>query len=183
MRQIGRYHLGRAALAGAAGGLAGALTMNLLSYVWQKSHRSLLQRDLNQQGTRPDVEAARKDPSRSERPATARLVEQVAEPVVDRRLSSQEKEIGGRIVHYAYGIAMGAVYGAANELLPPIRRHFGALFGLALWAGGVLVVLPRLRLTRPVSTFSLPEHAFGVLGHVAYGVALESARRAVRERL
>src|SRR5262245_15701931 len=68
-------------------------------------------------------------------PATVRVADAVAEPVLDRHLIHDEKPpLASEPVHYGFGASIGALYGALAELpLSPIRAFDGMLFGAALW--------------------------------------------------
>lgn len=130
----------KGALAGAIGGLAGALAMNCFQRWWSRTVH----------GTKPVSAAGRG---------------------VDRG----ELKVGATAVHFAFGAAMGGLYGASCELSLSTREMGGAAFGTAVWA-----------VADEVASLSEhpPErrvHAFA--SHVVYGVTTEIVRRGVRALL
>jgi len=52
------------------------------------------------------------------------------------------KKKGGTVVHYAFGAVMGAVYGAAAEVAPPVKSLAGLPYGAALFVGADEIALP-----------------------------------------
>ena len=52
----------------------------------------------------------------------------------DGRLSPSEQDVAGPLMHYGFGIAVGAVYGALAETRPEVTRFGGVPFGLGVWA-------------------------------------------------
>ncbi len=119
------------ALAGAAGGLLGAVAMNQVSRLWSVTKRGSptgAEESLFEQGGRPEVEAAKEQGHSSGHPhsvATVSIAEIVAEPILGRPLSRAERHHGGQAVHYGSGIALGALYGMAVEQFTPVHAGYG----------------------------------------------------------
>jgi putative membrane protein len=107
----------------------------------------------------------------------------VSERALDRKLRKEEKSAAGPIVHYAFGSTMGAVYGAAAEMIPATARGWGMPFGTALWFSADEVAVPSLGLSRSPTETPLSSHASALAAHLVYGLAAESVRRAVRGAL
>src|SRR5439155_18100992 len=96
-RRKDREHLLEGLLAGLVGGLIGSWMMNqfqaVVARATERSH---------------DGEPSDRD----DEDATQRLAQAIAATTIDRRLSKQELNVAGPVVHYAYGTLMGGVYGA-----------------------------------------------------------------------
>ena len=50
--------------------------------------------------------------------ATVKTAKAISENVFDHKLEKSEKEQAGNAVHYVFGTTVGALYGAASELMP-----------------------------------------------------------------
>jgi uncharacterized membrane protein YagU involved in acid resistance len=112
--------------------------------------------------------------------ATNRLAQAIAAKTIDRRLSKQEVEVAGPVVHYAYGTLMGGVYGAAAERATGWQSLAGAAYGALLWAAGDELAVPLLGLSRPSTEFPIGTHVQALAAHIVYGVTTEVVRRGVR---
>jgi putative membrane protein len=83
-------------------------------------------------------------------------------------------------MHWTFGAAVGAAYGAAAEYFPTATSEKGAAFGMALETLSQQGTLPALGLL----TGSAPRVSAGQLtSHVVYGVTTEVVRGFVRKRL
>jgi uncharacterized membrane protein YagU involved in acid resistance len=103
-----------------------------------------------------------------------------ATSLVGYRLGQAEKAPAGSVVHYAFGAVVGAVYGAAAEIVPMVSRAFGLPFGAAVWLGAHVVAVPALGLAEsPVRQPATKEaEEFGL--HLVYGAITELVRRLLR---
>ena len=160
--------------AGALGGLVASWAMNELSPVIQKI-TSLVDNG-QQQKQRVSGEQQPEDP-------TMTTAEKISETVAGIRLTKEQKKKGGTIVHYAFGALMGALYGAAAEVLPPVKSLAGLPYGAALFVGADELALPALRLSKRPSEYPLSRHLSGLGQHLVYGVTTEVVRRSPRNRL
>lgn len=107
-------------------GLAGCIAMDLVSYFWAHA-KSPPAQFLIHHGTRPDVASSQANPSVGDLDiATAKLAKKLAKPLLDRELSREEQDQGGKVVHYAYGASMGAIYGVSGGRLG--LREYGPVF-------------------------------------------------------
>jgi len=98
-------------------------------------------------------------------------------------LSKEEKKVAGPLVHYAFGTAMGAVYGALAELSPRVARGAGVPFGTAVWLGADEVAVPALGLSKKPAESPPSVHAYALASHLVYGLATDLVRRAVLRAL
>ena len=147
----------RGAVAGLLGGLLAAGAMSLM-------HTVLAEGDSEgSPSTPPD------DPTVKVAAAATRLV--------GYRLGEAEKAPAGSIVHYAFGAAVGAFYGAVAEIVPRVTAAVGFPFGVAVWLGAHVVAVPALGLGDPPTRRPIREEAeeFGL--HAVYGVTTELVRR------
>lgn len=152
-------------MAGAAGGLAGAWVMNQ----FQRGLSELSSGSSAQQGDGDD--------------ATMKAAAWIAKTVDHRRLTKAQKQVRGPIIHYLFGVAMGAMYGAIGELGLRIRTGGGAPFGAALWLGADEVAVPALGLSKSPLAYPLTTHASALASHAVYGATLETVRRLLRAAL
>lgn len=147
----------KGALAGACGGIAGALAMSALHLAIGRMGGS------HQQGDDSTVKAAEK--------------------VAGHKLSPEQKKVAGPAVHLGFGGVMGAAYGAAAELSDVVEAGAGVPFGLAIWAGAHMAAVPALGLAPSPLRQPLRDEAGEFAAHVVYGLVTEAVRRALRKVL
>ena len=101
----------------------------------------------------------------------------VAAMVVVHPIPKEDKPTAGAIVHYGFGMALGAVYGAAAAIVPAMASGFGMVYGVTV----ALVVdegaLPSLGIAEPPREANPATHAYSLSSHLVYGAALEGVRR------
>jgi hypothetical protein len=152
----------RGALAGVAGGLVASAAMNGFQAAWQA--------------------VAGSSASGGGEPATVEAAENVAQSAGEAPIPEQSKSAAGNTVHYAFGAALGALYGLAAEYVPSVTAARGATFGI----GSMLLfddaAVPAAGLGEPPTESSLGTHVYSAASHLVYGGALESVRRLIRSR-
>ncbi len=158
----------RALTDGAIAGAAGSLAQDLFFAAtarWQPHERPA-------GFVPPEPEQKEEQPTET---VARRLVEDLAQA---GPLPPERKALGGRMVHYGFGAAWGALYGAAAESLPMLTSPLGAsLFGAKVWALSDNVLLPAFGLAAPPARYGLATHAYGFVAHVVYGTAVMAAYR------
>lgn len=160
----------KALVAGAIGGLAGTLAMNEAQRAW-----SLAAGDV-------PVSAAGKHDARdwqerSEQQNSNELAAQtVATHTVERRLTWDELRVAAPLVHFAFGVGVGALWGAYAQRS---HRASGVGLGTMVWAAADEIAMPLLGLSRPTTRRPLEMHAQSFAAHIVYGVVTELGRRAV----
>ena len=165
-------HPVRGALAGIAGGLAASWLMN----VWGEGPGAALSKRLETPEQQKQV-ASQSDGE----DATMKTADAITRTVTGgRHLTHEQRETGGPIVHYGYGALMGGLYGALAEYSPVVRSGFGTTFGTALFAGGDLVAVPALHLSKPLSASPAGSYAGPFTAHLVYGATTELIRRLLR---
>jgi putative membrane protein len=144
----------KGALAGLVGGLAGAGAKVLAEKIFP-----------------PRVQ--------SQTPPSVVLAEQVA----GHNLPEGQKQVVKHGIHWGFGAAAGAVYGALVEVEPSLGAWRGAAFGLTLNNLTHESILPRMGLARPKDEQPTQERISEWVTHAVYGICTESVRRVVRRGL
>jgi putative membrane protein len=85
-------------------------------------------------------------------------------------------------VHYGFGAAVGALYGAWVERSGRDRFRSGLGIGTALWVGADEIAMPLLGLSQPTTRRPVEMHMQSFAAHVVYGVVAERVRSGVRSR-
>lgn len=158
--------------AGAIGGVVGSLLMN----VWQKA----LAQSVENQPPQPSPQGLRDGAGNRGVDPTVKMADAVSRRIMHRGLRPKEAESAGVAIHYAFGAAVGALFGAAAEFEPALAAGAGIPFGAAVWAGADLIALPALHLSKPPMHVPLRRHAQMLALHAAYGATLDGVRRALR---
>ncbi len=162
-------------MAGLVGGLAASWVMN-------RFQAGLARVNAHHPEPQPAESAEEPQSSSSQpEPATTQVAVAVIRQVLRRNLSDKEKDTAGEIVHYAFGAASGALYGALAETWPDARLGFGAAFGAALWFAADEIGVPALRLSGPPTQYPVSAHASALAAHTVYGVTTELLRRSLRQ--
>jgi len=106
--------------------------------------------------------------------------EELAEKVAGHSLNKGELALASETIHWGFGCAAGAAYGALAEFFPAATAKEGASFGLALMSLTHEGALPALGLSAPPEEQTTREHASEAATHVLYGVIAEKVRSLVR---
>ncbi len=174
---------------GLVAGLVGSVVMNqfqaLLGKLVEGVERShgaqSLQQGSPHHGVAAELQERGSDDERDD--AAMRLANAVSVGVFDQELTRSEKDTAGTALHYAYGISMGGLYGAAAEFAPVVTVGAGALYGASVWVVADEGVVPALGLSKPSEEYPLSIHAAALTSHLVYGLTAEIVRRAVRNAL
>jgi hypothetical protein len=177
-------------IAGAAGGLVASWVMNqfqaLLSRMTHGVERPHGAQSLQQGSPRHGVarELQERGLDREADNAAVRIAVLVSERLFGLELAEREKrEIAGAVVHYAFGVATGGIYGAIAELNPATTTGAGLPFGAAVWLIADEIVVPALGLSKPPTKIPLSTHAYSIASHLVYGLTTEIVRRELRRAL
>lgn len=101
------------------------------------------------------------------------VVERVtAEAGVDDDLSEPEKQGVTTVAHLGYGATTGALYGLIRPHVPLPGAVAGVAYGLAVWAGSYMGLLPALRLYPHAKDDSAERDALMIAAHVVWGATL-----------
>ena len=87
-------------------------------------------------------------------------------------LDEPERQALTQIAHFGYGAVMGGLYAclAKEAPLPPAVR--GAAFGLAVWAGSYLGLLPALGIHPSAANQPASRNALMITAHLVWGGSL-----------
>jgi putative membrane protein len=107
----------------------------------------------------------------------------LAQQVAGHPLPPGQKQAAMHGIHWGFGAAAGAVYGALVEIEPTLGVWRGAAFGLTLNKLTHESVLPRMGLARPKEEQPTQERISEWVTHAVYGIFTDSVRRVVRRRL
>jgi putative membrane protein len=171
-------------VAGLAGGLVAAWTMNQFQAAWmrvtannEKSHGAQsLQPSEGSTGNQAEDAKEQDD-------ATVETAKVISEGVFGHELQESEKEPAGAAVHYAFGVATGGLYGALAELSPQVTTGAGVPFGAAVWLLADEISVPLLGLSKGPTEYPASTHVYAFASHLVYGVTAEFSRRALRQVL
>jgi putative membrane protein len=107
----------------------------------------------------------------------------LADKIVGHELAPAPKFIASETIHWTFGAASGAAYGALAEFYPAVTAREGANFGMTLMALTHEGALPALGLSAQPAEQSAREKSSEMVTHVVFGLVTEAVRRIVRSRL
>src|SRR5512141_1108411 len=109
MREQGNIWKGM--LAGAFAGLAASWVMSKFQESWSEVQQKIQQRSGQKQSGGED--------------ATMKTVDAIGQDVLHVEVSQEQKERYAPLVHYAFGIATGTLYGALADCYPAVTTRRG----------------------------------------------------------
>jgi putative membrane protein len=126
----------------------------------------------------------RRLPRRHQQPLPpSRIVAKATNVAQMDRLSNRQHQVVTTIAHFGYGAAMGSLFGALTAAGPRPRPLTGTLFGLGVWAGSYLGLMPATGLHEPATDEPAERNMMMIVSHVVWGaVAGELTRWGTRER-
>jgi putative membrane protein len=161
------------ALAGALGGLAGTLAMNYAQRLWT------LAADDHPPASAAGKHDARDWQERTENQNSNELAAQaIARAVLGRRLRDEELPIAAAAVHFSFGAAVGALYGAYAS--SPSRRRSGVALGTVLWLTADEIAMPLMGLSDSTTERPAEKHLQSLAAHWVYGFVTEHVQRLSR---
>jgi uncharacterized membrane protein YagU involved in acid resistance len=89
-----------------------------------------------------------------------------------QQLSARQRSRLSWVGHFGYGALMGGVYAGVTDKHSAGGAGRGVAFGLAVWAGSYLGVLPALGIRGPLRRSFRDDHVQLVAAHVVWGAAL-----------
>ncbi len=162
------------ALAGALGGAAASWTMLRFNQALGGTDDPRANRH-RWHATPNDMDA-----TLSDKPASIKVAQNAAEAIAGIPLDEREKDIGGTLVHYMFGAAMGAIYGAATEWKPRTAALAGLPFGIAVWVAADEIGLPVAGLSKRPSAYPASRHIASFGSHLVFGLTTELVRKSLR---
>jgi hypothetical protein len=117
------------------------------------------------------------DPVQRDERETETVARRAVEDLAGRGpLSPDAKQLGGQVVHYAFGAGWGGLYGLARATWPQLASPLGVgAFSLAVWAVGDNVIVPLFRLGAWPQKYPPRTHAYAIAAHLAYGAGVAGA--------
>jgi putative membrane protein len=109
--------------------------------------------------------------------------ELLAERIAGHPLEHPKELVAAESIHWGFGAAAGAFYGALAEFYPAATSKEGANFGLVLMALTHQGILPAMGLGAPTEQQSQREQTSEAATHLIFGVVAERVRRIVRDIL
>jgi putative membrane protein len=106
--------------------------------------------------------------------------EVLAEKLAGLPLDPETKAVASEAIHWGFGAAAGAAYGALAEYYPAATAKEGASFGLALMTLTHETALPAMGLAEGPEDQSPREHTSEAATHLVYGLVAERVRSLVR---
>jgi|HubBroStandDraft_5_1064220.scaffolds.fasta_scaffold11541_2 putative membrane protein len=107
--------------------------------------------------------------------------ERLAERIAGHHLDHTTDIIVTESLHWGFGAAAGAFYGALAEFYPAATSKEGANFGLVLMTLTHQGVLPAIGLGTPTGEKSKREQSSEAATHLIFGVVAERVRSIVRD--
>lgn len=104
----------------------------------------------------------------------------LAEEAAGHELDKPTSAAASEAIHWGFGAAVGAMYGALAEYYPAATDKEGATFGLALMTLTHETALPAMGLAAEVEEQSPREQTSEAASHLLYGVVAERVRSFVR---
>lgn len=76
------------------------------------------------------------------------------------------------LAHFGYGAATGAIYGGLAPLVEAPELAKGLVFGLFVWGGSYLALLPALGILQPATRHPARRNALMIGAHLVWGAFL-----------
>ena len=169
-----RQVIWKGVVAGAVGGLVGSWTMN-------QAHAAIAK--LKKQSNGQQQSEGNSGESGESEDATMKAAGKTLQVVAGRQLTHEQKKKAGPVVHYAFGAAMGAAYGAISETQRRLTPVAGPIFGSALFVAADEIGVPLAGLSGPPRNYPISSHLEALAAHLVYGVTADLVRRGVRAAL
>src|SRR4051812_499786 len=101
------------------------------------------------------------------------ITEKVAKRIgINKHLTEQQRLWLSLAAHFGYGAAVGSIYAAAGAKVPGRPLMKGTVYGLAVWAGSYLGLLPGLGILKPATDHPARRVGVMVLAHLVWGSAV-----------
>ncbi len=89
-----------------------------------------------------------------------------------RKVDRTELNVAAAIGHFGYGTAAGALYGPLGQTLPLPGVASGVVYGLLVWEGSYLGLLPALGILPPATQHPAGRNALMIAAHIVWGASL-----------
>jgi len=163
-------NLTRGLLAGALGGLVASWVMNLFIAAAMKAHECAKSPEQQAREQLQQNEDGSED-------STIKVADTITWLATGQHLSKEGKQMGGPIVHYAFGTLMGACYGALAQYSKSTTAYAGTAFGTGLFIAADEIIVPALGLSKPPTQQTASDQLLHYAAHLVYGATTELVRR------
>lgn len=109
---------------------------------------------------------------------TMRLAEAAG---VRRKLDERQRRRLTLLAHYGYGTSAGSLFGLLAPRRPAAAVGAGVAYGLAVWAGSYLGLLPSLHILTPATQHPARRSGLMIAAHVVWGATLGVLASAFRD--
>jgi hypothetical protein len=154
---------------GLAAGVAGTAAMD----GWYEVLKRL------RNGTKPKPAAGPKDWTAA--PAPAQVARLAIRAVTKRDVPIEYIGVLTNVTHWGYGISWGVLYAGADRALRRNPLRSGVRFGTTVWGIGY-VILPALKLYKPIWRYPPRTLAIDLSYHLAYGLGVANGYQALNGR-
>ena len=110
-------------------------------------------------------------------PATYKAADAASRAIVGHAVRREDKPAAGSVVHYAFGGAVGAIYGAAAAQSDAVTAWAGVPFGAALWLVADEIGVPMAGFSKTPTEYPLSTHLSAFAAHLVYGATTETVRK------
>ena len=101
------------------------------------------------------------------------IVEQIARVMNFRsRINNSMLKYLTIIAHFGYGTVMGGIFGFLMTFVGNAFLVSGIIYGLAVWAGSYLILLPMLKILTPATEHPKRRNVMMIFAHIVWGGAL-----------
>ncbi len=168
----------RQAVVGLAGGLLGALAMNLFARAVVNTGNG---READGAAPGGDRAGRGAQPPQAEGhagdDAAVRVGTAAYRAVTGDEPAREARPWLGSAAHYGFGAGAGMCYALFAGRAPVIRAGFGTLYGTLVWAFADEGVVPALGLSRGPRQLPAGVHLYSLCGHWVYGATLHAVVR------
>ena len=109
--------------------------------------------------------------------------EVLIDKIAGHEMSPMSREIAMETIHWGFGAAAGAAYGALAEYYPAATGRNGANFGMTLMALTHEGALPAIGLSAEPAEQTNREKSSEMATHIIFGLVAETVRRFVRRSI
>jgi len=114
-------------------------------------------------------------------PEPAKVGKRISEGVFHEEVPEEQIDTVSNLVHWAYGTGWGGLYGLAHSTFHGRTLTGGTVFGGTVWGSGY-VVLPAMKLYKPIWKYPASTLAQDLAAHLVYGLGVAGAYRLLERR-
>lgn len=100
------------------------------------------------------------------------LAKRVSDDVLRLDLPEEKKGKLAMGIHYGFGAAAGALFGALAPRAPFLSAGLGTVYGTLFWLLGDEIGMPVMGISKPSQDYPWQTHARAWAAHVGYGAAV-----------